>query len=355
MALGGSAAVVPADTGPGRMSIRLYRGGRPERDVDSAAEARDAIAAHDGLMAWIALENPDRSRLMDLARVFRLPPLALEDSIVAHQRPKGELYHDILFMVLRPAGYDEEREAVRIGEVHLFVGRDFVITITHDDRLDLDALRRDLEGEPRLLAHGPLAVLYVTLDRVVDAYAPAIASLREDIDEVETQVFSGDPEASRRTYRLAREVILLQRAVDPLGALLDELMTSLEHPDPDGPGHLRPHGDRHGGPTLLRHYLRDVADHATAVRERVDGFRQLLQNIMSVNSTLIGQSQNEAMKKVSSWGGILVVPTLISSIYGMNIAPRPGFGWAFGWPFTLALMALSSVTLYLVFRRNGWL
>ncbi len=354
LALGRAGAAPPAAAPPGPMWIRLYRDGRPDGSADTPARARDALAGHEGRMAWIALAEPSRDQLTDLARVFRLPPLALEDAVVAHQRPKAELYRDVLFSVLRPAGYDEKAEAVRVGEVHVFVGEDFVITITHTDRLDLSALRLRLEKEPRLLARGPLAVLYAVLDHVVDAYAPAVAALQEDVDELENEVFAGASGASRRTYRLAREVILLQRAVDPLGEVLEELMARLREPADRRPGGPRPHGDR-GDLEHLYGHLRDIADHEAAVRERVDALGQLLQNIMSVNGTLVGQAQNEAMKKVSSWGGILVVPTLIASIYGMNIPPSPGFGWTFSWPLTLALMGLSSLGLYLLFRRNGWL
>ncbi|SHK75192.1 magnesium transporter [Nocardiopsis flavescens] len=354
LALGRDGAAVPADTPPGRMWIRLYREGRPDGSADTPARAREAVAAGGGRMAWIALTDPGRDQLKDLAHAFGLPPLALEDAVVAHQRPKAELYRDVLFTVLRPAGYDEEAEAVRVGEVHVFAGADFVVTIAHTEQLDLDALRGRLEDRPRLLARGPLAVLYSVLDHVVDAYAPTVAALQDDIDDVEGEVFAGARGSSRRTYRLAREVILLQRAVDPLGGVLEELMAPLRSPGEHRDGGPGPHGDAADRERLYGH-LRDIADHQAAVRERVDALGQLLQNIMAVNGTLVGQAQNEAMKKVSSWGGILVVPTLIASVYGMNIPPSPGFGWTFSWPLTLALMGLSSLGLYLVFRRNGWL
>lgn len=355
LALGRAGAEPAGATAPGRMWIRLYRDGRPDGTAATPARAREALSGHAGRMAWIALADPARDQLAELARVFRLPPLALEDAVVAHQRPKAELYRDVLFAVLRPAGYDEDAEAVRVGEVHVFAGEDFVITITHTDRLDLSALRPRLEKEPRLLARGPLAVLYAVLDHVVDAYAPVVAALQEDVDELENEVFSGARGTSQRTYRLAREVILLQRAVDPLGRVLEEFMARLREPaEQRGPGGPRPRGDR-GELEHLYGHLRDTADHEAAVRERVDALAQLLQNIMSVNGTLVAQAQNEATKKVSSWGGILVVPTLIASIYGMNIPPSPGFGWTFSWPLTLLMMGLSSLCLYLVFRRNGWL
>lgn len=354
MALGHRAATPPSETEPGPMRSVLYRAGRRERETETVQEAGQAVAEDAGLMAWVALVEPDRGQLTEVARTFGMPYLALEDALSAHQRPKAEIYHDVLFVVLRPAWYDDAAERVDVGEIHLFASKNAVVTIQHTDHVDLEVVRDRVEGEQHILTHGPLAVVYAVLDRVVDAYAPVVAGLREDIDEVENQTFDGDPRASRRTYRLAREVILLQRAVDPLDELLRELVTPLEHPDRAEPGlpHLR---GTHGERATLRAHLRDVADHQTAVREHVDGFRQTLQDIMSVSNTLVEQSQNEAMKKISSWGGILVLPALIASIFGMNVAPQPGFHWAFSWPVTLGVMALAALLLYMLFRRNGWL
>ncbi|WP_017570526.1 magnesium and cobalt transport protein CorA [Nocardiopsis halotolerans] len=382
MDLGRRRAALPERDSPGPVRAVLYRDGHREGEAGTVAEARRAVGERSGLMAWISMTTPDRGQLTEVARLFGLPSLALEDAIVAHQRPKAEVYRGVLFLVLRPARYDTARESVQVDEIHLFAGQDFVVTIGHTEQVDFETVRAGLEAEPRVLAHGTLAVVHAVLDLVVDGYAPVVSELQDDIDEVENQVFGGDSEASRRTYRLAREVIALSRAVDPLGAVLNAFLAPLTR-DAERPGagpDQRPPGDGAlvsggGDPALerrglasavpfhvaadrrgeLHHRLRDVADHVATVRERVDGFRQLLQNIMSVNSALIDQAQNEAMKRVSSWGGILVVPTLISSVYGMNIAPRGGWHWAFSWPLALALMALSSLTLYVVFRRNGWL
>ena len=352
MALGHEAALLPAQAAPGTVRAVLYRDGRRESETDTVEEARRAVTADSGLMAWVSMTAPDQEQLTDVARHFSLPRLALEDAIVAHQRPKVETYGDVLFVVLRPAGYDRGQETVQVGELHLFAGDGFVITIRHTGQVDVEAVRDHLEAEPRVLAHGPLAVVLAVLDRVVDAYAPVVFDLQDDIDEVETQVLDSAPQVSRRTYRLARQVIVLHRAVDPLDVALTDLMTILERPEGTEPGPPQAAGANRN---VLHNLLRDVADHVTAVRDHVEGFRQILQNIMTVNSALIDQAQNEAMKKVSSWGGILVVPTLIASAYGMNIAPRPGYEWTFSWPLALALMALSSLTLYVVFRRNGWL
>ncbi|MGW5880089.1 magnesium and cobalt transport protein CorA [Nocardiopsis terrae] len=353
MALGGGGGVPSADAPPGEVRIGLYRDGRRQRETRSLAEAGEAAHTGSGLMAWVSMSAPNREQLLDAAHHFDLPRLALEDAIVAHQRPKVETYGDVLFVVLRPARYDQDRELVEVGEVHVFGSHDFVITIRHTEQVDFGAVRSRLEAEPGMLAHGTPAVVYGVLDQVVDAYAPAIAGLRDDIDEVENEVFAGDRDASRRTYRLARQAIRLQRAIDPLDELLDHLMAPLERPERAGP-HPMPRPDPEHR-TELYHYLRDVADHARATREHADSFRQLLENITEVHSALISQAQNEAMKKISSWGGILVVPTLISSVFGMNISPQPGFHWVFSWPLVLSLMFLSALLLYVLFRRNGWL
>lgn len=354
MALGHRAAMLPPETGPGPVRSVLYRAGRRERETDTFQEAEQALAGDDGLVAWVTLTEPDRGQLTEVASTFGFPDLVLEDALTAHQRPKAETHHDVLFVVLRPAHYDDAAERVEVGETHLFASRNAVVTIQHTDHVDLEAVRDRLEAEQHILAQGPLGVVYAVLDRVVDGYAPVVAGLQEDIDELENQVFDGDPGASRRTYRLTREVILLQRAVDPLEELLRELVAPLEHPDRADPGlpHLR---GTHSERATMRAHLRDVADHETTVREHIDGFRQMLQDIMSVSNTLVDQAQNEAMKKISSWGGILVLPALIASIFAMNATPGPESHWVFSWPITLSFMGLSALALYVVFRRNEWL
>ncbi|SIO90241.1 magnesium and cobalt transport protein CorA [Nocardiopsis sp. JB363] len=342
MALGREGAALPVDAPPGERRIVLYREGASSRVVDTFAEVDEANTADPASVAWIALTEPNREQVEEIARHFDLPHLAVEDAIVAHQRPKIEAYGDTLFAALRPAVYDEDEERLRVGETHVFATHRLVVTLRNGVGPDFEGIRARLDEHANLRDQGALGVVYAVLDRVVDDYAPTVAGLQEDVDEVENQVFNEEKSVSRRIYGLIREVIMLQRAVDPLGEVLDGLAARWE----------RVVGEPRGG---LSEYLRDVADHVASIRERVDGFRQLLQNIMAVEGSLVDQAQNEVMRKVSSWGGILVVPTLISSVYGMNIAPQPGFHWLFTWPITLAGMALLSVVLYLLFKRNGWL
>ncbi|MBO0705566.1 MAG: magnesium and cobalt transport protein CorA, partial [Candidatus Dormibacteraeota bacterium] len=226
--------------------------------------------------------------------------------------------------------------------------------VRHSQAPDLAAVRRRMEDDANLLRMGPEAVLYAVLDSVVDGYAPVVAGLQTDIDEIETQVFGGDPQASRRTYELSREVIEFQRATKPLLGMLDSLSAGYE---------------KYGTPEDLQGYLRDVADHATTVAERVDGFRQMLSDILTLNVTLVGQAQNEEMKrlteasfaqneevkKISAWAAILFAPTLIGTVYGMNFTNMPELHWAFGYPFAIGLMLLVSLSLYFIFRHRDWL
>lgn len=305
-------------------------------------------------MAWIGLYRPADSQLLALAEEFGLHELAVEDAIVAHQRPKLERYGDILFVVLRAARYLDETEEVDFGELHVFVGRDFILTVRHSEAPDLAAVRHRMEDDPDLLRRGTEAVLYAILDAVVDGYAPVVAGLQNDIDEIETQVFQGDPKVSRRIYELSGEVIEFQRATRPLLEMLRTLQAGF---------------DEYGADEELQRYLRDVADHATTVVERVDGFRQMLQDILTVNATLVSQQQNEEMrslteasytqneevKKVSAWAAILFAPTLIGTVYGMNFNHMPELHWTLGYPFAIALMLFTSLTLYAIFKRRGWL
>jgi magnesium transporter len=305
---------------------------------------------------WIGLLRPTPAEIEAVAKEFSLHGLAVEDTITAHQRPKVERYGDVLFVVLRPARYVDPVEVVEIGEVHLFLGPDFVITIRHAEKPDLGQVRQRLEREPALLEHGPYAVLYAVLDRIVDDYVPVLDGLQDDIDEIEVQVFGGDPSVSKRIYQLSREVIEFQRAVEPLATIFDDLRDRLE--DDTGEGDIE-----------LRRALRDVADHSTRVLERTESFRQLLANILQTNAALVGQRQNEEMarmtqagyeqneqvKRISSWAAIFFAPSLVASIYGMNFDHMPELHWLLGYPFAVFLMLLGMLLLYLMFKRRGWL
>jgi magnesium transporter len=321
----------------------VYRDGRRTAEPDDFAELHAACQT-EGAVAWLGLYEPSREELASVAHEFDLHELAVEDAVKAHQRPKLERYGDTLFIVLRPARYIDDTETVLFGEVEIFVGPQFVITVRHGDAPELGPVRRRLEERPDLLRRGPLAITYAIFDHVVDGYEPVIAGLENDIDEIEDEVFGGSPNVSRRIYQLVREVIEFQRATGPLDDILGRLR--------DQPGI----GEEEG------RYLRDVQDHAIRAEEQADAFRALLQNILSVNLTLetkamteASHSQNEQVKRISAWAAILFAPTLVGTIYGMNFEHMPELGWMFGYPFALALMVLFSVSLYLIFKRRRWI
>jgi len=332
----------------------VYVDGDRVESPTTLADSYRALHTHDGAFAWIGLYRPDHHELSSLANAFGPHELAVEDAILAHQRPKLERYDDTLFVVLRAARYVDDAEEVEFGEVHVFVGPDFVITVRHSEAPDLAAVRRRLESNPDLLRRGPEAVLYAILDRVVDGYAPVVAGLENDIDEIETEVFRGDPQVSRRIYELTREVIEFQRATRPLATVLRNLAAGFQ---------------KYGTDEELQRYLRDVDDHLTQVIEQVDGFRQLLRDILTVNATLVAQKQNEEMKtlsevgveqneevkRISAWAAILFAPTLVGTVYGMNFDHMPELHWKYGYAFGLLLMVVVSLGLYLDFRRRRWI
>jgi magnesium transporter len=332
----------------------LYRDGVRVSSPASLAETYRELRDEPDGMAWIGLARPTESELHSLAAEFDLHPLAVEDAMEAHQRPKLERYGDTLFVVLRAARYLDAPEEVDFGELHVFVGPDFVITVRHSAAPDLSAVRHRMEESPELLKLGPEAVLYAILDTVVDGYAPVVAGVQNDIDEIETEVFRGDPEVSRRIYELSREMVEFQRATRPLVGMLHGLMAGFT---------------KYGTDEELQRYLRDVADHVTHISERVDGFRQALTDILTVNATLVTQQQNaemralaeagfeqnEEIKKISSWAAILFAPTLVGTIYGMNFTHMPELHWVFGYPFAIVLMAVVCTSLYVIFKRRDWL
>ncbi len=301
-------------------------------------EIREASRERGGF-AWVGLYEPTEEEFDSVAGEFGLHELAVKDAIKAHQRPKIERYGDTLFVVLKAARYLEEKEAVEFGEIHAFVGKDFVVTIRYGEANELVEVRRWAESKPELLGKGPYAVLYAIMDRVVEDYVPVVEGLENDIDEIEVEVFGGDPGVSRRIYELSREVIQFHQATHPLAGALGQLAES----------------DTHGIDPGVRRYLRDLRDRALRVTERAEGFRELLSNILAVNLTMVSIQQNDQTKKISAWAAIVIVPTLIAGIYGMNFDYMPELHWRYGYLLALSLMALIAFALYRNFKRAGWL
>ena len=331
----------------------VYVDGKRTPDPTSLSETYDLVRARNGF-GWIGLYRPDPAELHAVADEFSLHPLAVEDAQEGHQRPKIERYGGDRFVVLRPARYMDTEERVDFGEVDLFVGPDFVVVVRHAEAPDLKAVRARLEAEPKLLSAGPLAVLYAIADRVVDDYGPVVNGLENDIDEIEDQLFAGESSVSQRIYELTREVITFQRAIAPLSGVLQQIRAEI---------------DGQEGLIEVRRGLRDVLDHVTRIQERAEGFRVLLQNALTVNSTLVGQRQNDQIekltrdafeqgnqvKKVSSWAAIGFFPASLASIWGMNFKNMPELQLPFGYPLALLAMLTLGVVLYVTFKRRNWL
>ena len=293
---------------------------------------------------WIGLHEPDQEQITGIAEVFGLHELAVEDAVHAHQRPKLERYDETLFMVLKTVRYcggeTSAQDVVETGEVMVFLGRDFVITVRHGDHSGLHDVRLRLEADPEQLALGPAAVLHAVADHVVDAYLAVTAAIEDDIDELERDVFTprSAPD-SERIYAMKREVLELRRAVVPLGSPLRKLT--------EGYSALVPHE--------VRSYFRDVDDHLVTVTERVAAFNELLTTLVDAALAKITMRQNGDMRKITSWVAIVSVPTMVAGIYGMNFEYMPGLGEHNGFATLLALTTVACLLLFRVFRRNQWL
>ncbi len=307
-------------------------------------------------LALVLFPTPTAAAIDELAAAWDLHPLLVEDLQHAGQRPKLERYGDVLFLVVRSARYVDELEDVDFFEFHVVVRGNAIAVVCQDGRWidgsdestlpaapdgpDDDPGRGTLLDDATLLRLGPEAVLYRLLDAIVDGYVPVLRGLAVDQEQIERQVFSGDAAVAERIYRLSQEVIDLQQATSALTDVLESLRQGF---------------DRYGIPEPLQSYLQDVADHLARVGTRVDGLRDALSQILSVNATLVGQRQNEDMKKISGWAAILFAPTLIGAIYGMNFDHMPETHWLLGYPLALAAMVAFGVVLYVVFKRKNWM
>jgi magnesium transporter len=320
------------------VDMALYENGvrRPgEVDLEQAYERCRSPEC----FAWIGLHQPTEEEFDSVRREFDLHELAVEDAIKAHQRPKLEVYDDTLFVVLKTAGYVDELDEVELGEIQIFVGEGFIVTVRHGET-ELHDVRLRLERRPDLLRLGPGAAMHAIIDRVVDDYGPIISALEDDVRQVEADVFTQDrPTPAERIYKLKREVLELYGAIAPLVEPIDRLERGHY---PFIPAELIP-------------YFRDVKDHLIRSVREVEGFRELLTSVLTANLTQISVRQNEDVRKISAWAAIIAVPTLISGIYGMNFEHMPELGWTFGYPLALGGMATACALLFGLFKRAGWL
>ena len=317
----------------------VYEDGRRAGERVPLDEAYDACRRR-GAFTWIGLYEPTADEFDSIQREFELHELAVEDAIHAHQRPKIEPYDDMLLVVLKTARYVDPEEVVQLGEILIFLGESYVITVRHGEGSSLGEIRERLESDPELLRRGPGAVLHAILDKVVDDYAPAITGLEEDVNDVEEQVFTlGRRNPTERIYKLKREVLEFLRATSPLAVPLEQLAAG-RYPQVD---------------EEVRTYFRDVADHLVRAEDRLEGLNELLTSVLDANLTQVSVRQNEDMRKISAWVAIAVVPTMIGGIYGMNFEHMPELDWTFGYPAVLLVMLTACSTLYWRFKRAGWL
>jgi magnesium transporter len=319
----------------------VYRDGsrlRVDIDPDDLEGIRDALQPGD--FASIGLHEPGEHEMGRVAKIFGLHRLAVEDSLHPVQRPKLEKYGDMAFLVLKTLWYDEGSDTVHSGQVALFMGQDYVLTVRQGAEFELASVREDLEKQADVLAQGPSAVVYAVCDRVVDVYEKVVSELEADVDDVEAAVFSPDREhASKRIYQLNRELTTMRRAVHPLHAPLQEFAQA-----------------RISGVTAeVTPFFRDVADHLARVGDAIDALDNLLSSAFDANLSRVGVQQNDDMRRMSAWAAIAAAITVLAGIYGMDFVNMPELQWSFGYLAAVLLMAGSSVLLYRKFRKSGWL
>ena len=320
----------------------LYRHGVRVEAESTPTDLYDLrrCASEEGDFVWLGVHEPSEHELEDIAIAFGLHPLAVEDAVHAHQRPKLERYEESLFLILKTLWYVDENDAVETGEIHIFAGDDFIVTVRHGSGSELHTARRWLESKKSVLTHGPSAVIYAVCDSVVDGYTEVVDSLQEDVDEVEQSVFSpARTHDSVRIYTLKREIAEVRRAVMPLREPMRRFATAAVE----------------GIHEEAAPFFRDVADHLTRAAEGVDTMDGLLSTAFDAHLARISVQQNDDMRKISAGVGLVAAPTMIAAIYGMNFRNMPELGWYWGYPLALALMVLSSGALWVFFKKSGWL
>ena len=324
----------------------VYRDGHR---IDCAADWRAAarLAREQGGFVWIGLHEPSARQLGEIAAEYGLHPLAVEDAVHAHQRPKLERYDDMVFTVVKTVHYLDETpgdgvgEVVETGEIMVFLGPDYVVTVRHGEHGGLAGMRRSLEHDSSLLALGPSVVLHGIVDRVVDEYLAVAQALTADVDELEAAVFTSSSRlaSTDAMYGLKREVLALRRAAAPLAGPLQELTA----------------GRVPNVAEDISEYFRDVADHLSTVVDQVLSGDDLLNTLVQANLARISVQQNTDMRRISAWVAIAAIPTMVAGIYGMNFDHMPELRWQYGYPIVLGSLVVVCGLLYRAFRKNGWL
>ncbi|MFD7624707.1 magnesium/cobalt transporter CorA [Streptomyces sp. NPDC059851] len=321
----------------------MYRNGRRAAAREDLSDALDEARASGDAFLWIGMYEPTEEEFEHVSREFRLHRLAVEDALTAHQRPKVEVYDDSLFVVLKQVVYDDATDTVATGEVMVFIGDSFVVTVRHGEGAPLTGVRRRLEHEQDVLRHGPTAVLYAVADGVVDHYIEVAAELQGDLEELEAEVFAPVAPDARNTaariYFFKRQVLEFRRATSPLLQPMDRLAA----------GSVPFVHER------ARPFFRDVADHLTKANEYVEGLDRLLSDALAAHLAQMGVRQQDDMRKISAWAAIVAVPTLIVGVYGMNFDHMPELRQGWGYPAVLILMVAACLGLHRLFKTRGWL
>ncbi|MGP3959844.1 magnesium and cobalt transport protein CorA [Nonomuraea sp. 3N208] len=324
----------------------IYCNGIRETITGDISDAFTAARAKGDCFLWIGLHDPTQDEFDLITSEVDLHPLAIEDAIHAHQRPKLERYDDTLFVVLKPLQYVEETSDIEVGEINLFLSGDFVISVRHGQANPLAGVRRRIESDPDLLAAGPAGVLYAICDQVVDTYSQISHEVEHDLIALERRVFSGEfADVTEDIYSLKREVLEFRAAQDPLVPVLEEIVKG-----------------RVELCTVAREHFRDVLDHLLRVDAQVDEHNELLTSALSAHLALVSREhsaaamqQNADMRKISSWAALIAVPTMIAGIYGMNFDYMPELHWLLGYPLSLTVMVIAVIIVYRLLRKSGWL
>ncbi|GGS69334.1 magnesium/cobalt transporter CorA [Streptomyces violaceus] len=325
----------------------IYRDGQrtegPEDLSDALGEARTA-----GGFVWIGLHEPTEREFGHVTREFGLHPLAVEDALKAHQRPKLEVYDDSLFVVLKPVVYEPRSDTVSTGEIMIFLGDSFAVTVRHGEGAPLKAVRHRLEQEPELLGNGPTSVLYAIADATVDHYLDVATELQADLEGLEAEVFSpldgGSRNTASRIYDFKRQVLEFRRATGPLALPMSRLAGTAQS------GVTVPFVDDRARP-----FFRDVSDHLTRVNESVENLDRLVSDILSAHLAQMSVRQNDDMRKISAWAAMAAIPTMVAGIYGMNFDHMPELRWEWSYPALVMLMVVLEVLVFRLFKRRGWL
>lgn len=314
-----------------------YQHGRRLADIP-VGEIRQYISRTD-CFVWLALKEPESAELEALMDEFDLHPLAVEDASHGHQRPKIEEYGDSLFVVLH--GVEVVDGDLQTGEVAVFVGSNYIISVRRGMRMGFADVRARSEREPDLLQHGPVFVLYALMDAVVDRYFPVLDSLAEEVEQIEERIFAGQSTQVhvQALYGLKRKLMTLRHAADPLLEATSKL---------------------HGGrvPSVcsgLQEYFRDVSDHLLRVSQGIDNLRDMVTTAIQVNLSLITIQETEVTKRLAAYAALVAVPTLIAGVYGMNFQHMPELAWRYGYLVALTAMVAIDGYLFYRFRKSGWL